>query len=137
MSERRRNEKNEKEDEQRQEKSWDEKWRRDRTNALTWATVLIWGGLVLLAETTKLMAGVDWWRAWSVFFLGWGVIILAGAGIRSSMPERRRPVAGSLIMGFVLLGVGLGGLVGWRFAWPLVLIAVGVIIVLRAFVSRR
>lgn len=143
MSARRRNEKEEEkkgekgEKEEEKGRGWEEKWRRDRGNAVTWAVLLIWGALVLLAETTDFAANFSWWSGWAVFFAGAGAIVLLGAIIRLLIPEHRRPVVGSLIFGFILLGVGLGGLVGWSWVWPLVLIAIALIILLRALVRRR
>lgn len=53
-------EKDEKEEEKR--KGWDEKWRRDRVNAVGWAAILIWGALVLLAEATDYKDHFSWWE---------------------------------------------------------------------------
>jgi hypothetical protein len=132
-----RREKNEKEDEKR--KGWDEKWRRDRVNAVGWAAILIWGALILLAETTGY--GEDhfssWWEAWSVFFAGAGAILLLTAFYRLLVPEHRRPVAGGIIIGLVFLGIGLGDLISWDYIWVVVLVVVAVVILLRAFVPKR
>ena len=141
--ERRRNEKEEKAEEKKHEKEeekgrgWDEKWRRDRGNAVTWAAVLIWGALVLLAETTGYARIFNWWIGWAVFLTGFGIIILITAIIRSIIPEHRRAVGGSLILGCILLGVGLGGLIGWGYVWPVILIAIALIILIRAFSRGR
>ena len=139
MAERPRHEKEEekrREKEEEKEQGWDEKWRRDRGSALTWAGLFIWGGLVLLAETTDFAARFSWWQGWGIFLAGAGIILIVQAVIRLLMPEHRRPVSGNLIMGFILLGLGLGGLVGWTFVWPSVLIIIGIIIVTRAFGRR-
>lgn len=143
MTERQRNEKEEKkeekgekEEEKRKEK--EEKWRRDRVNAVVWASVLIWGALVVLAETTDFAANSlgDWWEGWAVFFAGAGAIVLLGTIFRLLVPEHRRPIAGGLILGFVLLGIGLGEVVGWDYIWVVVLIAIAAVIMLRAFMPR-
>ncbi len=128
-------EKQEKEDEKR--KGWDEKWRRDRFNAVGWAAILIWGALVLLAQTTDFKDHFSWWEAWAVFLAGVGAIVLLVALARVLMPERRRPVTGSVILGLVLLGVGLGGLIEWNYIWVVVLIVIAVVILLRAFAPRK
>jgi len=144
MSERRRNEKDEKreeKDEKAEEKKGEkeEKWRRDRVNAVIWASVLIWGALILLAETTGFASDSfgDWWEAWAVFFAGTGAIVLLGTLFRALVPEHRRPIAGGLILGFILLGIGLGQLVGWDYIWVVVLVAIAVIILGRAFLPQR
>jgi hypothetical protein len=130
MSERPRNEKEEKE-EKGGEESWEEKWRRDPLTAAGWAIVLIWAGLVLLAENMgildNLRVGLE---AWSVIFIGAGVIVLLGVLIRLLVPAYRRPVGGSIVFGFILLGIGLGEVVGWVAIGPLILIAIGVSIIL-------
>ena len=128
MSERRRNEKEEK-NEKNEGESWDEKWRRDPVEAAIWACVLIWAGVAWLLSNTGfwdsiLGRGED---VWAVVFLGAGLIILAGVLVRLVVPAYRRPITGSLILGFILLGVGLGGITeGWVIIAPLILIAIGI-----------
>jgi low affinity Fe/Cu permease len=56
--------------------------------------------------------------------------------VRLSVPEYRRPVTGSLILGVVLVAIGLGDLIGAGMVWPLVLIVIGAAILLRGFVRR-
>ncbi len=126
MSEPSRNEKDEKD----RGDSWDEKWRRDPLTAVGWALLLIWAGLVLIAENLNLLG--TGWEAWPVIFIGAGVIVLAGVLIRLLVPAYRRPVTGSIIFGFILLGIGVGQLWEWEIVGALVLIAIGVSI----FVSR-
>jgi hypothetical protein len=146
MSERRRGEKDEEkrrekdEKEEEKNKGWAEKWRRDRVNAVIWSGVLIWGALVILAEATDFASeqGWDWWEAWSVFLAGFGAVVLLGTLYRMMVPEARRPIAGGLILGFILLGVGLGELLdSWDYVWVGVLIAIAVIILFHAFLRRQ
>jgi len=143
MSERHKNEKEdekkgekqEKEDEKR--KGWDEKWRRDRVNAVSWAAILIWGALVLLAETSDFKNHFSWWEGWAVFFAGAGAVLLLTALYRLIVPEHRRAVTGNVIIGLVFLGIGLGDLVSWDYIWVIVLVVIAVMILLRAFAPRR
>lgn len=144
MSERRRGEKEEEKKGEKQEKEeekrkgWDEKWRRDRVNAVSWATVLIWGALVLLAETTGYGADhFDWWEGWAVFFAGAGAVLLLTAFYRLLVPEHRRAVTGNVILGLVFLAIGVGTLTEWNYIWIVVLFVVAVLILLRAFGPRR
>ncbi len=53
---------------------------------------------------------------------------------RLLIPKYKTNVTGSLIFGLILLAIGLGDLLD--LFWPSVLIAIGVIILLRAFVRR-
>ncbi|MDP2919532.1 MAG: hypothetical protein Q8O43_04865 [Dehalococcoidia bacterium] len=129
----------EKEEKTRNEKNWDEKWRRDPINAICWAAVFIWAGLGLLAETTGWGPNTfNWWVTWAVILAGAGVIFILCAFIRLLMPEHRRPVAGNVILGFILLGVGLGKLTDWGFSiiGAVVLIGIGVIILLGGIFRR-
>jgi hypothetical protein len=138
MSEPRRDEKEEKNEKGRDE-SWDEKWRRDPVEAAVWAFALIWAGLAWLASTTGLWDSVLGEKAdvWPIIFLGAGAIVLLGVVFRLIMPAYRRPFTGNLILGFVLLGIGLGGLTnGWLVIGPLVLIAIGVTGLLTFFFRR-
>ena len=133
--EEKRREKDEKEDEKR--KGWDEKWRRDRVNALLWALILVWGALVILAETTGYAEDhFSWWEGWAVFFVGAGAILLLTAFYRLLVPEYRRAITGNVIIGLVLLAIGLGSLISWNYIWVIVLIAIALMILLRAFVPR-
>jgi hypothetical protein len=134
MSERPRNEKEEKEEKD-QGDSWDEKWRRDPLTAASWALVLIWAGLVLIAAQMDLFP--TGWEAWPLIFLGAGVIVLGGVVIRLLVPAYRRPVTGSIIFGFILLGIGLGQLLRWDVVGALVLIAIGVSILLSRFTQSQ
>ena len=138
-SERQRREKGEKEEkqEEKEEKGRDEKWRRDPVASVTWAAVLIWVGLVLLADNQGLMAQYEWWNAWAVGFVGAGVIVLLQVLVRLSIPEYRWGVTGGLIFGFILLGIGLGMIVGWSMVWPLLLVAIGIAIIVRVFTRRK
>jgi len=134
MSERPRNEKEEKE-EKGKEEGWEEKWRRDPLNAALWAIVLIWAGLVLIAINLDIFG--TGWKAWPVIFLGAGVIVLLGVVVRLLVPAYRRPVTGSIIFGFILLGIGLGELTRWDVVGALVLIAIGVSILLSRFIQSQ
>jgi peptidoglycan/LPS O-acetylase OafA/YrhL len=133
-NEEKRREKDEKEDEKR--KGWDEKWRRDRVNALLWALILIWGAVVIILETTGAADDISWWQGWAIFFVGAGAILLLTAFYRLMVPEHRRAITGNVIIGLVLLAIGLGDLISWGYIWVIVLIAIALMILIRAFVPR-
>ena len=128
-----------------QEKNWEEKWRRDPLSAIVWAAIFIWAGLVLLANNLGylswlprlLPARADEFfgagGAWSLIFLGAGVIVLLEVVVRMAVPDYRRPVGGTLVFAVILVGIGLGNLFGWNVIWPLILIAIGLSIILRGF----
>ncbi|MCR4406979.1 MAG: hypothetical protein NUW24_08660 [Anaerolineae bacterium] len=141
MTERRyeeKEEKQEKENEKQEEKNWEEKWRRDPLSAIAWAGILIWAGLALLAESLGFLARFRPLHAWTLIFTGAGLIVILEAFVRLLVPEYRRPVTGSIIFGLILLGIGLGNLIGgWGTIWALVLIALGMSMLIRGFVSHR
>ena len=138
------------EEKSQEEKNWDEKWRRDPIFAITWAILLIYAGVVLLAynlgylenwlaslATATSLAFLADLAVWSVILLGAGIILLIEVLIRLLIPEYRRGVAGTIIAAFVLIGVALGNQVGWTLVLPLILIGVGLAILVRGLFSRR
>ncbi|MFZ5918429.1 MAG: LiaF transmembrane domain-containing protein [Chloroflexota bacterium] len=138
MSERHYGEKEEKEEkeEKTEEKSWDEKWRRDPLSAVVWAGILIWAGVVLLAQNLGLFDRWESVSAWSFIFIGAGLIVLGEAIVRFVMPQFRRSILGTAIFGIVLLGIGLGNLVNWGILWAIILIVLGLSLLFRGFFNR-
>ena len=125
---------------QQPEKRWEEKWQRDPIGTLTWPLILIWVGVVLLLENLGLLIDLGTLgrvETWSLIFAGAGVIVLAMVVVRYLMPEHRRSLTGNIILGFVLLGVGLGDILGWEIVWAIVIIAIGVSLLLGGLVRRR
>jgi len=139
MSEKRHNEKEEekreKDDEKRSEKQFDEKWRRNPLRVIFLALILIWGGIVAFIDVSNLITP-SWWEGWSVFLAGTGVLLLIKAAFRLR-PEFRRPVGGTIIIAIILLGIGVGGLVGWNYTWPAILILIGIVIIAGIILRRR
>jgi hypothetical protein len=144
MSEPRRNEKEEekrgeKEEEKGRGRGWDEKWERDRLRMISIAAIFIWGGLVALAGTLNLF-NYNWeGHGWAVFLLGTGVILIGKVIIRVLIPEYRRAIGGSLVIGFILLAVGISDMTGWSwdYIWPIILVAIGLSILVRGVLRRR
>jgi hypothetical protein len=148
-------EKDEKELQKQEEKTVEEKWRRDPLSAIVWAVILIWAGLVFLAGNLGLL---DWFNdlldtfnlrttdlpielslipleAISLFFLGAGAILLGEVLIRLLMPAYRKPLMGTIILAVIFLGLGLGS---WGCIWPLIIIAIGLSILWRnLFAGKR
>lgn len=136
-------EKDEKDISKHEEKTVDEKWRRDPLGTIAWAVVLIWAGVVLLlVNNTNILANIPFLRieewgwgspVWSLIFLGAGVIFLFEALIRLVVPAYRRPIWGTLFFAMILIGIGLGNVFDWRIVFALVLIFLG----LSMFFRRR
>jgi hypothetical protein len=137
-----------------EEKSVEEKWRRDTLGSVVWALILIWAGFVLLAGNLGLLDAFNALverlgfqfaelpikipylqvSAWSLIFLGAGILLLAEVVVRLLFPTYRRPVLGTAILATVFLGIGLGS---WGLIWPLVLIVVGFALLLGGLFRRK
>lgn len=131
-----RQEKQEKQEEK-EEKSWEEKWRRDPLTAAAWALIIIWAGIVLLANNLNLLTWFPWLEGWSLLFLGAAAILLLEIGIRLVLPAYRQPVLGSVILAVVFLAIGLGGLISWQCLLPGAVIAVGFYFLFSGLIRRR
>ncbi|MGD2058707.1 MAG: hypothetical protein PVI04_08245 [Anaerolineales bacterium] len=117
------------------EKSWDEKSRRDPLSAMLWAGILIWAGVAFLIANLGLLRSMGLpasFDGWSLAVAGAGVILLAGVVIRLVVPEYSAPVAGQVILGMIFLAVGLDDVYGWEIIGPVAIIAVGLVVLLRA-----
>ncbi len=115
---------------------------RDTLSSITWAAMLIWAGLVFLAANTGwldtiiahsfiaryLPAEMVMFEPaiWGIIMLGAGIILLAEAIIRLLVPSIKRRVVGTLVLGVVFIGIGLGNFFGWDLIWPFILILLGV-----------
>ena len=134
---RNRDEKDEKEEKNRNE-SWDEKWRRDPVDAAVWAFILIWVGVLWLANNAGwLESVVETDKVWSLGFIGAGVIVLLGVVLRLVVPAYRRPLIGSTIFGVVLLGIGLTQFVPDVAIGAIILIGIGLIILLGGIFRKK
>ena len=125
----------------------------DKLSSITWAFILMWAGLVFLANnmgwfsTIGLVVDPSWsfdaigdWQhlgVWNLVALGAGVLLALEAVARLLIPQFRRNVGGSLIVAVVFIGVGLGGWFNWSYLWPLILIAVGLNILLKGAFRRN
>ena len=140
----------EKEREKREEKAPEEKWQNDPLGAVVGAAILIWAGLVLLANNLGILdnlrstvtdiPGLGLFgsvRTWGLIMVGAGAIVLLGVLARLGLPAYRRPVGGSIIFGIVLIGLGLGNLVSWNLIWPLILIGIGFSILMGGLLRKR
>jgi fatty acid desaturase len=137
---RRKNEKEEKDEKDRREREWDkgEQWSGgDALGPIIWGLIIIFAGLAFAAVNLGMYPWLTWDNVWSMIFIGAGLLFLFEVILRILMPSYRRPIRGRIILAFVALAVGLGGLIGWEITWPLIIIAVGLAIVVGVFVRPR
>lgn len=132
-----------------EEKSWEEKYQRDPLSPIIWGLILLWAGGVLLLSNLGLLDSLlrrtviaPAWverltQGWSLVMLGAGVIILIEVAIRLLIPLYRHSIVGTAILAIVFIGIGLGDLISWNILWPLVLIALGLIIVFRGVLRSK
>jgi hypothetical protein len=126
-----------------EEKSWEEKYRRDPLSPIIWGLILLWAGTVLLLSNLGMLDrllhqtfNAPLWvsrlaQGWSLVMLGAGVILLVEILIRLLVPIYRRSVVGTIILAIIFIGIGLGDFISWNILWPLVLIGLGLVIVVR------
>jgi hypothetical protein len=133
-------EKQEKDEKDSGQREWDkgEQWTGgDALGPLVWGLIIILTGLVLAAANLGMYPWLTWENAWSYIFLGAGLLFLLEIVLRMLMPTYRRPIRGRIILAFVALAIGLGGLVGWELTWPFVIIAVGLAIIVGVLIRPK
>ena len=128
--------KGESEKKEKSTEGWENWCRGDRVDTVGWAAGFVWAAFVIIATNAAVTANIVWWDGWAVFFAGAGVIVLIETAVRLLLPVYRKGIAASLIFGFILIGFGLGGLIGWVWVWPVVLVVVAATILKSAFSSR-
>lgn len=133
-------EKEEKEEKDSGQREWDkgEQWSGgDALGPLVWGLVIILAGLALAAANLGMYPWLTWENVWSYIFIGAGGLFLLEVILRILLPAYRRPIRGRLILAFIALAIGVGGLIGWELTWPFILIGVGLAIILGVFVRPR
>jgi len=74
---------------------------------------------------------------WGIIMLGAGIILLGEAIIRLLVPSIKRRVVGTLVLGVVFIGIGLGNFFGWDLIWPFILILLGVSVLVGGLLRTR
>lgn len=126
----------EKQEEKSVEEKWGEKdWRRDPLGGTIWALILIWAGIVLLATTLELsyFDWLDWGRAWGAILIGAALILVLEVALRLMIPSYAAPLRGRIILASILGIIGLDNFFPGVQLWPLIIIAVGLLILVRGF----
>ncbi len=102
-----------------------EKWREDPLGGVFFGLFLIVVAGVYLFRNSLPMG--PWW-AWAI--AGIGCILLLEAAVRTAKPAYRRPSFGRVVFGVILIVVGGGIAYGFEDLWPLIIIAVGVLLLI-------
>jgi hypothetical protein len=110
---------------------------RHHPQTLFWASVLIWAGLVFTADSMGWLPELGHAGPWNWVFFGAGLLVLGGALWRGFSPAYRRSPVGYYVSAAVLIIIGLSGFIAVRITWPVVLLAVGVILLATALIRRR
>ncbi|MFQ6088797.1 MAG: hypothetical protein ACE5K0_07855 [Candidatus Methanofastidiosia archaeon] len=105
----------------------EEKWRRDPLGGVFFGLILIVVASIYLLRN-QLPSGEELWWAWAI--AGIGFVFLLEVVIRSVKPEYKRPSLGTAVLGVVLIAVGAGIVYRLEEFWPVIIIAVGVLILI-------
>ncbi len=118
------------------EQKENEKKERQRLEGLWWAVVLIWAGLIFGAESLGLLPQIGNADSWSWVFLGAGVFGTLGNLYRVTSPDSPNPTTWDWSWSGIFLIIGLGGFTALNISWPLILILVGGVILVKALGRR-
>jgi hypothetical protein len=104
-----------------------EKAQRKRIDAIYWAGVFIWAGLVFGADSLGALPQIGQAGAWSWIFAGAGLYALLGNIFRASAVDWPSPTMWDYTWAAILLIIGAGGFVSSvDVAFPIILVVMGV-----------
>ena len=93
----------------------------DRSIAIFWSVILVWGAVVLALEM-MLPSNIDWWDSGGVFLSGLGLIILSEGLYRFIKAEYHRRILLRFVLGVVFLGAGLANMFSFQGNMVLIII---------------
>ena len=100
----------------------------------------IFGGLIVLAIGLSFFLAannvISWDKWWAYLLLFLGVVFLIEAVIRNT-GLKERLIGGRFIAGIILISFGFSVVLSLRNWWPLILIAVGILIIIKGIVSHK
>ncbi len=99
---------------------------RKRLEAIWWAGVFIWAGLIFGADSLGFLPQIGGASAWSWVFAGAGLYALLGNIYRVASPDWPNPTTWDYIWAAILLIIGLGGVFNVDVGFPVILIVIGV-----------
>lgn len=113
-----------------------EKAERKRLESFWWAAVIIWSGLIFLAEYLEILPQIGEASAWSWIFLGAGLFGFAGAAIRGYSADMPNATGWDIFWSVVFFLVGATGFFGGGIAFPVALVVIGIVILFNILFGR-
>jgi zinc ribbon protein len=107
----------------------------DRSGPLIGGGVLILLGLIYYATITT-PALIPSTEFWAYFFLGLGILLIIQAVYRFHAMHHHAAGMGSLWGGVILAAIGVAGIAGSGNFWPVILIAIGALVIVAGVTSR-
>jgi hypothetical protein len=95
--------------------------------------LILLGVLFLLAQ----MGRISWMNWWAYFLVGLGGILILEFMISRLSAAHKLTGAGRLVAGLILIIIGGAHLIGFVEWWPLILIAVGVVILISPLFGKK
>ena len=113
-----------------------EKAERKRLESIWWGAVIIWAGLIFIADYLDLLPQIREAGAWSWIFLGAGLFGLIGAVVRSISTDLPKPTGGDYFWAALFLIIGASGFFGGGITFPIALMVIGVAILANVLFRR-
>lgn len=113
-------------------------WMKERQSleTLYWAGVLIWAGLVFMADSLALLPQIGDADAWSWLFFGAGLYGMLGNLYRLASVNWSNPTDWDYIWSGFWLILGLSGVTSADVFWPLALVLIGMVALANALLRR-
>jgi phosphoglycerol transferase MdoB-like AlkP superfamily enzyme len=100
----------------------------------------IFGGLIVLALGISLILAandiIPWAKWWAYFVAFLGIIFIFDAVIRN-LKLKERLVGSRFVAGVILFVIGFSFILNLRNWWPFILIAAGILIIIKGIIPRR
>ena len=111
--------------------------RKKSLEAMYWGGVLLWAGLVFGADSMGFLPQIGEADAWSWVFLGAGVFGMLGNLYRVTSADAPNPTTWDWSWSGIFLILGAGGFTSLNISWPLILVLVGGVILIKALVRQE
>jgi hypothetical protein len=106
-------------------------------DGLWWGAVLIWAGLVFVADSMGYLYQEGNINVWTWVFLGAGVLALILNAWRLLVPDVAPPTLWDYVWTAIFLILGLSAFANFTLSWPLFVIVLGLVIVISTVLRRE